>query len=325
MIGLRYDLRVPEWAPTTPVANYAACLEQCRWADDHGLNMVTIAEHHGVDDGYLPAPLNMAAAIAAVTSTIRITISALVLPLHDPVRIAEQLAVVDIISQGRIAAVLATGYRDEEFAMVGLTFKERLGVFEEYVGVLRQAFTGEPFDWRGRTIRVTPKPYSPHGPLLMMGGSSEAAVRRAARLRLVFTAGDTNPRLQEWYADECAKTGFQHGLCVVPPPINFLHVTEDPERDWERIAPHALHEARSYGSWMRPGTHSAATPDKHDTIEDLRNSPQYMVLTPAETIELYRRQRALILHPLMGGMPPELGWESLELFADKVLPVLRAE
>ena len=286
--------------------------------------MVSIAEHHGVDDGYLPSPLTLAAAIAASTTTLGINISAIVLPLHDPVRIAEQLVVVDLIAQGRMTVILASGYVDAEFAMVGLTFKERLAVFEEYVGVLRQAFTGEPFEWRGRTIRVTPKPHTPGGPFLIMGGSSEAAVRRAARLRLGFAAGDTNPQLIEWYNDECAKVGFEHGFCAVPPPIGFLHISDDPERDWALIGRHALHEARSYGGWMRPGTHSAATPDNHDTVEDLRASPQYRILTPDEAIELHRTQGALILHPLMGGMPPELGWQSLELFADKVLPHVKS-
>jgi len=189
--------------------------------------------------------------------------------------------------------------------------------------VLRQAFTGEYFEWRGRRIRVTPKPHTPGGPFLMMGGSSEAAMRRAARLNIGVAAADNNPQLAEWYRDECEKIGFAHGFCQVPPPLGFVHITEDPERDWDRIGKYALHEAGTYGGWQRKGQHSAVTVDKADTIDDIKASPVYRVVTPEDCIALYREVGSLILHPLMGGMPPELGWESLELFADRVLPVIR--
>lgn len=323
MIGLRYDLRVPAWEGITASGQYAACLEQCRWADELGLDLVTISEHHGVDDGFLPAPLTMAAAIAATTSRLAINVSAALLPLHDPVRFAEQLVVADLVARGRISVVLGSGYRDEEFAMAGVTFKERLALLEEYVGVLRQAFTGEYFEWRGRRVRVTPLPHTPGGPFLMMGGSSEAAMRRAARLGLGVAAGDDNPQLAEWYRDECERIGFANGFCSVPPPLGFVHVTDDPERDWERIGPYALYEANSYGGWQRPGQHSAVTVERRETVEDLKASPVYQVLTPEQAVELYRRNGSLLLHPLMGGMPAELGWESLRLFADRVLPVIR--
>src|SRR5262249_55084866 len=146
-----------------------------------GADLAVLSEHHGVDDGYLPAPLTLAAAIAGRTKNLRINIAAILVPLHDPVRLAEQLAVLDLLSGGRVGFVAGLGYRQEEFDMAGIDRKERGQLLDESVRVLRQAWTGEPFQWRGRTIRVTPKPQSP--PMILIGGSTAGAARRAARLQ----------------------------------------------------------------------------------------------------------------------------------------------
>src|SRR5216110_3707424 len=125
MIGLRYDLRVPSFCSVTHAELYAACLEQCAWADRLGLDFVVLSEHHGVDDGYLPAPLTLAAAIAGRTKSIRINVAAVLVPLHDPVRLAEQLAVLDLASGSRVGLIAGLGYRREEFAMAGVDRAER--------------------------------------------------------------------------------------------------------------------------------------------------------------------------------------------------------
>src|SRR5881396_2743335 len=180
MIGLRYDLRAPSFCSVTHAELYAACLEQCAWADRLGLDFVVLSEHHGVDDGYLPAPLTLAAAIAGRTKSIRINVAAVLVPLHDPVRLAEQLAVLDLASGSRVGLIAGLGYRHEEFAMAGVDRAERGRLLEEYLAVMRQAWTGEPFRWRGRTVRVTPKPASPP-----IGGSTEKAACGASRWRLL--------------------------------------------------------------------------------------------------------------------------------------------
>src|SRR5207249_1422285 len=125
MIGLRYDLRVPSFCSVTHAELYAACLEQCAWADRLGLDFVVLSEHHGVDDGYLPAPLTLAAAIAGRTKSIRINVAAVLVPLHDPVRLAEQLAVLDLASGSRVGLIAGLGYRREEFVMAGVDRAER--------------------------------------------------------------------------------------------------------------------------------------------------------------------------------------------------------
>src|SRR5436189_5771693 len=210
MIGLRYDLRAPSFGAVTHAELYAACLEQCAWADRHGLDFVVLSEHHGVDDGYLPAPLILAAAIAGRTQKIRISIAAVLVPLHAPVRLAEQLAVLDLASGSRTSLIAGLGYRPEEFAMAGVERAERGRLLEEYVGVMRQAWTGEPFTWRGRTIRVTPKPASP--PMILIGGSTEKAARRAARLGGGFFPALGDPQLAPVSKAECRRLDLEGGI-----------------------------------------------------------------------------------------------------------------
>src|SRR2546421_12295044 len=117
MLTLRYDLRRAPFADTPLAAVYAACLEQCTWGDEHGFQTVVVSEHHGVDDGYLPSPLAMAAAIAGRTRRIMVNISALLVPLHDPLRLAEDIAVIDLASGGRVSIVARLGHREGEVEM----------------------------------------------------------------------------------------------------------------------------------------------------------------------------------------------------------------
>ncbi|MGH7822768.1 MAG: LLM class flavin-dependent oxidoreductase [Candidatus Binatia bacterium] len=319
-IAIRYDLRVPPFATSTHAELYAACLDQSAWADEHGLDTVVLSEHHGVEDGYLPAPLTLAGAIAGRTRRILINVAAVLVPLHDPVRLAEQLAVLALASGGRVSFVAGVGYRDEEFAMAGVDRRQRGKLLEEYVGVLRQAWTGEPFEWRGRTVRVTPKPSAP--PMIFVGGSTEIAARRAVRLRAGFFPAIGDPELAEIYHAECRRQGFDGGFVSLPSGPGFVHVSEDPERDWRRILPHALYDARTYAAWQTPDQRSQVHVASQDA-DGLRKSGVYRVVTPGECVTLAREAGRVILHPLMGGIPPDLGWESLRLFAAKVLPQIR--
>ena len=320
MLGLRYDLRAPAFAGVTHAELYAACLDQCAWAEAHGFDVVALSEHHGVDDGYMSAPVTLAAAIAGRTRRLQLNIAAVLVPLHDPVRLAEQLAVVQLVSGGRLSLVAGMGYRDEEFQMAGIDRRQRGRLFDEYVGVMRQAWSGEPFEWRGRTVRATPVPPSP--PMVLIGGSTEKAARRAARLHAGFFPAIADAALAAAYEEECARQGFT-GFVVMPGGPGFVHVSNDPERDWARIAPHALYDARTYAAWQPPGQRSQVHV-AGNTLDELRRSGVYRVVTPDECVALAEEYGRVLLHPLMGGLSPTLAWESLELFERAVLPRLRA-
>ena len=173
MPTIRFDLRLPPFATTTKADQYAAALEQSAWADQHGFATVVLSEHHGTDDGYLPSPLVMAGAMAARTERIHITISALLVPLHNPLRLAEDIAVVDNLSRGRLAIVAGLGYRRPEFEMFGVDRTQRGRILEESIEVMRKAWTGEPFEYEGRPAQITPRPFTLPHPLLFIGGSTE--------------------------------------------------------------------------------------------------------------------------------------------------------
>ncbi|SRR6266571_4532744 len=323
LVALRYDLRSPPWAATRHAELYRTCLDQAAWADDLGLTALTLSEHHGWDDGYMPAPFTMAAAVAARTQRIVITVAAALLPLHDPIRLAEQIATVDLIANGRVNFVAGAGYADHEFAMAGVDKKRRGRLLEEAIEVMRRAWTGEEFEYEGRTVRVTPTPVTKPHPLIFMGGSSEAAARRAARLRLPFFPAIGDQHLADVYREESEAVGYAP-FVLMPAGPGFVHVTEDPEKAWAELGRYALYDAESYRQMQSGGSRSEVL-SSAETIEDLKAEGIYRIVTPDQCVALAQElgpMGTIVLHPLLCGMPADLGWESLELFRSKVLPRL---
>jgi alkanesulfonate monooxygenase SsuD/methylene tetrahydromethanopterin reductase-like flavin-dependent oxidoreductase (luciferase family) len=320
--SLAYDMRAPDFG-ARPVDLYQAAIDQIEWGDKLGFQSVIFMEHHATTDGYLPSPLVMAAAAASRTTSIRIVISLMLLPLYHPLRAAEDLAVLDLLSNGRLTVMVGAGYRPEEYEQFGLSFKKRPSLMEEGIETLKRAWTGEPFEFQGRTVRILPRPAQNPRPPIIMGGSSNAAAARAARIADGFSP--TNPMYFEAYREELARLGKP-----VPPPAPapsgppalFLHIAKEPDAAWKAIAPHAMHESNDYGRWGR----GLNMPYKEAaTADELRATGLYQVLTPAEAVDYARRNGGLSLKPLMGGLDPAVGWESLKLFEQEVLPKLRAD
>src|SRR4051794_30908083 len=156
-------------AGTSPAERYAAALDMAEWADRAGCVSIAVSEHHGSPDGYLPSPLPMLGALAARTTNVRFMVAALIAPFYDPLRLAEDLIVLDHLSKGRVDLIVAGGYVREEFAMFDVPMRDRGRRVTEAVAALKGAFTGEPFEFRGRTVHVTPGPYRPGGPSITLG------------------------------------------------------------------------------------------------------------------------------------------------------------
>jgi len=319
LFGLRFDLRNPSFSGVSLTDRYGAALAMAEWAERHGGLYVSLSEHHSSADGYLPSPLTMAAAIAARTSQIRIGINALIAPFYDPLRLAEDAAVVDQISGGRFDLTVAGGYVPDEFELFDVPLTERAARVREVIATLRAAWTGEPFEFRGRTVRILPRPAQPAGPPIMLGGSSEAAARRAARLADGFIP--TEPQWWAFYRDECLKLdkpdpgpGFDFSTGVVT-------LSEDPERAWTELGPYFLHETNSYGAWQAKADVQAVYTPAGD-VDELRSGDQYRILTPDEyAAELAPAGDAafVTLHPMVGGIPPAAAWEHLHLFEETFL------
>ena len=325
VLAMRHDFRAPAFGPATRAEIYAAAIDQFVWADARGFDLLVLSEHHGIDDGWMPAPLTMAAAVLARTQRARVIVSAAILPLHDPMRVAEQIAVIDNTFPGRLWVVFGAGYRVEEFAMAGLEHAARGRILEEHVAAVLEALTAEPFEWRGRDVVVTPAPVTDPHRMLFVGGGVPAAARRAARLRLPMFPMNTDQSVRDAYFEEAAKIGFDTGFVLEPVGPTFVHVSDDPDRAWADIGEYVLYEAQTYASFQTPGQHS--TPGvRAQSVDDLKASPQYVVGTPDEVYTRLLDVPALggiTFNPLAGGLPPALAWPSLELFAANVLPRLR--
>ena len=309
---MRFDLRNPTIAGTTFADRYEATLAMAEWAEQHGCLAISLSEHHGSDDGYLPSPLTMAAALAARTSSMAIAINALIAPFYDTLRLAEDVAVVDQISHGRLALTIAGGYAEHEFDMFGVSLSDRPAVIRETVDTLRKAWTGEPFEYRGRTVRVLPTPAQPGGPAIVLGGSSEAAARRAARIADGFI-----PSVEEaWphYRDECLKLGKDDPGDGMGVTAEVVFLAEDPEAAWSQLGPYFLHESNAYGAWS-PTAGAGAYREVTD-VDELRAGTQYRIVTPDEYARHVEEDCMGVarLHPMVGGIPPDLAWEHLRLF-----------
>ncbi len=320
MFGLRFDLRHPEFSPVKPTDRYQACVEMCEWADQRGALFIALSEHHGSSDGYLPSPITVAGAVAARTTNAMITIAALIAPFHDPLKLAEDVAVLDLLSGGRIALTLAGGYVPSEFEMFDVAMSERPRRVIEAVETLRAAWTGEPFEFRGRTVTVRPTPSSADGPTILLGGTSEGAARRAARIADGYVPSDVES--WEFYRDECITLGKPDpgpGRETVGAEVVVL--AEDPETAWDELGPYFLHETNAYGRWAREAGISSPYSEM-STIEEVRASGQYRIVAPAEyksEMDAAGDSGFVVMHPMLGGIPPELAWRHLHLFEETFL------
>jgi alkanesulfonate monooxygenase SsuD/methylene tetrahydromethanopterin reductase-like flavin-dependent oxidoreductase (luciferase family) len=300
--------------PSARADLYAAALDMCAWAETRGGVAAVVSQHHGVDDGYLPSPIPLAAAMAARTTTLHVSVAALLLALYEPVKLAEDMAVVDLISRGRVSYVIGIGYRAEEFAMFDVDRRRRAQLIEQRVAVLRRLWTGEEVDVEGRRVTVTPLPFTPGGPVLAYGGGTEAAARRAGRLGMTFLAETHDSSLEAAYLDEAARAGATPAGCMFPAadiPLTAF-VADDPDRAWAEIGEYLLVDATGYARWnaQRPAVASSSFAT---TVAELKaERGAYQIITPETAASYVARGVPLALQPLVGGLPPDIAWRYLE-------------
>lgn len=316
LTALRFNMTNTADAGARHGERYRAALAMAGYADAHGFTAISCEEHHLAETGWLPAPLVMSAALAGCTSRIRISVNALLITLYDPVRLAEDIAVLDNLSQGRFSFVAGMGYRPEEYAAIGKDWAQRGRLMDHCIEVLLAAWGDEPFEYAGRLINVTPKPHTRPHPFFFVGGMTAAAARRAARFGLPFAPPMHIPDVEAVYTAELAR----HGTAgFVYRPANGSTVTllsADPDQAWRRYGEYILHEAVEYAGWKRAGV-----PRPHETpvssVDELRALNTVEILTPDQLVSQINSGRSeIVMNPLIGGLPLEEGWASLRLLGD---------
>ena len=248
LFAMRFDFRNPELAGTTMAERYDAALEIAEWADRLGCVSIAISEHHGSADGYLPSPLPIVAAMAARTTTVQFSVAALIAPFYDPIRLAEDMLVLDNLSKGRVDLIVAGGYVTEEFDMYGVPKKERVARLKEVVSTLRGAFSGEPFEYRGRTVHLTPAP--------VPDGRSTSRWAAAARRQPAGRRGSATgsfPRCPR--CGTTTETRCRRWVDPIPDRRSSVRTVWSPwplmpRQGWAEMAPFFLHECNAYGVWQ---------------------------------------------------------------------------
>lgn len=192
-------------------------IAEAQLAEASGFEACFFGEHHQDKDGFLPSPLIVATAVAARTQRLHVGTSVILLPLHHPVHVAEDVTTLDIVSKGRVILGVGVGYQASDFQTFGIPMAHRAGLFEEGLEIIRQCWRGEPFSFHGThyhldNIQIRPRPFQTPAPPLWIGASVPAAVRRAGRLGDAFVATPSTTlaqtlRLVDIYRQAAADAG----------------------------------------------------------------------------------------------------------------------
>jgi probable F420-dependent oxidoreductase len=336
-VGL-FTGQVPADTSRTFAQEYGEMLELVRVAESAGFDSAWVSEHHGASDGYLPSLLPMLAAFAASTETILLGTGIVLAPFHDPLRLAEDAAVVDQLSGGRLLLGLGIAWREEEFRMFGVPRSERAVRTEETIEILRRAWTGRRFSFEGRAFRydrvkVTPPPARASGIPVYLGGYADKAVRRAGRLADGYIT-DAEPQDAQRYTalvDESARGAGREPDALALVLLRNAFVQADGDA-WETVKGGVAHQLGAYDAWE-------AGADTPDTDSLTFAPPQVAALrrntsagSPAEVRDGLKE----ILAPFSGrsdvhlvvrlhypGMDLDTASRALDLFATEVMPSLK--
>jgi alkanesulfonate monooxygenase SsuD/methylene tetrahydromethanopterin reductase-like flavin-dependent oxidoreductase (luciferase family) len=335
--GLMFSFRnPPAWSrPMTDV--YADEMALIREAEALGFDTIWLTEHHFASDGYSPSILPLAAAIAATTTRVRIGFNLLLLPLHDAVKVAEDIATLDVLSNGRIDVGVGQGYAVHEFAGFGVDMADRLGRFREGLDVLHGLWTNDTFSYSGEhyhidDARLMPRPVQQPEPPLWIGATSEPGVRRAGR-RGANLLGLASRRLQQVYEQARTEVGLDPvGADVLQ--LHWTHVADSDDQAWNEAAPSFHHLLSVYAEWANASTDADRSGPKIviPPVEELRDSPGPLMFrpafgSPASVAETIRNtnERMRTTHLALGvlpGMDPDHVRRSMQLYMSDVAPSL---
>jgi probable F420-dependent oxidoreductase len=332
-VGVTFGLRNPsQWREPWETL-YSRALDLIEKIDELGFDSVWLSEHHFADDGYCPSPLAVAAAIAARTQRVRIGTNIIVLPLHHPLRIAEDCATVDVISNGRFELGVGAGYREEEFDTFGVPLSDRVSRMTESIDLIRRAWSEPVINHEGRHFRaheltVRPQPVQRPGPPIWMGARAEVAVRRAGRIADGFIISRGREQVQ-WFR-EAAEAAGRDPKQLQLATIRIVHVAESPAAAIKAIGDGLLYHENGYSSWFKASGHLEHERELtgFQSVADLPLD-RYVLGTPDEVVEKINqlREKYDFDELILWGRLPGVDWgeaeRSLRLLAEHVLPRLR--
>jgi alkanesulfonate monooxygenase SsuD/methylene tetrahydromethanopterin reductase-like flavin-dependent oxidoreductase (luciferase family) len=309
---LRFNFASPQGDPRKQSELIRAALELARWGESRGITTVSVDEHHTTGHGWSCNPIMAAGMFLAQTTALIASVDCALGPLWNPVRLAEDIALVDNMSRGRLHTTIGLGYRRNEYDDLGVDFSERGKLMDSLIERMLSVWS-DIGSWT-----------RPHPPLYV-GGGARATARRAARFRLPLSLADHLPDIAAYYRELCAEAGLAP-LIIMPGPINrgMIYLHEDPDQAWAKLGEHILWEAVTYGGWSKDQRSLMHLPGVQ-TLEEVKASGRYRFLTPDQLIAEVRdadNYGPIVLHPLVGGMPVDEAWKSVQLLVDQVLPAL---
>ncbi|MGE0415514.1 MAG: LLM class flavin-dependent oxidoreductase [Acetobacteraceae bacterium] len=329
-LGVVYDFRNPPESGMQTPDLYAAIVEQVAWLDRLGLDLAWFTEHHFVEDGYLPSWIPVASYLAARTTHMRFSCDVCLLPFNHPIRLAEDLAVLDNLSGGRVELGVGMGYAAHEFRGFGFPQSRRLSLTDEGLEVLTRAFTGETFSFTGKRyqfqdVRIRPGYVQAGGPPLWVAALSEPGARRAARFDTnLLPQGPRGPSLDTWRGlltdSGRDPSHYRVGL------IKSCLVTDDRERDWPAVREGERRRMAVYNQFRADsGGHGGVA----GITEQARIPQTWIIGTVDECVDqmaAFIREYGLtdvVTWAVPPGMRPKQMNDSLEKFARDVAPRLR--
>jgi alkanesulfonate monooxygenase SsuD/methylene tetrahydromethanopterin reductase-like flavin-dependent oxidoreductase (luciferase family) len=323
--GYLHDFRNPPAWRRPPAELYADILDFIVWTEAAGFDAAWLPEHHGAEDGYIPSPLVALAAIAARTSKLKIGTAIALAPLYHPVRFAEDCAVLDILSGGRLELALAIGYRRRETDAYGVDFATRGRRFDAFLDIVRRLWDGETVTVRDAFFDLTEAKVTPSPTRrlpLYIGGFSEKALERVAR------HGDGyfgNAEACDMLAAKLRGLGRDPAAARLRLLELFFAVARDPEAAWEELAPYYLYVNNAYSVWqVEAGTSEL----RAMSLDEFRANRILKILTPGQAIDKFRalQARTGLEHFMMmvpAGMNLGVFRRYAELFAQEVIPAFR--
>ncbi|MFE3059932.1 LLM class flavin-dependent oxidoreductase [Nocardia sp. NPDC059239] len=344
-VGLLFALQSAPGFSVTSAELFSAVPRLAVLAEEYGFDSMFFTEHHGSDLGEVPSPLIVSAAAAATTTRLRIG-SAVALPaFYNPVKLAEDVATLDNLSNGRVILGVGMGYRQEEFDRFGIESRLKVSHLVESVAIVCRALAGEEFDFDGRVhslrgVKVRPVPVQSKVPI-WMGAQKRLGLARAGALGLtVPLSGAPIPiaaRQRKIHLDALRDSGFAEDSVALP-IVRECFCAQTDDEAWELAAPYLSVLFAEYRKFMKlptiaaDGTYVANAGSSTSDLESLRDfGRDRMLIGSPETLieEFARHQQQLacdhwILRMHFPGMPIDVLLDSLRLFSAVVLPELKA-